>query len=294
MNAETIARALGGQRSGSNWMVSCLTHEDRTPSLALRDAPNGTLLLHCFAGCEPADIFKALRERGLLPGSAATRVRQRVNSTVSPIRNEDNKKRTADALRILCEVRPAEGTLVETYLASRGIRIRPSNRLKFHPGLKHRSGISAPAMVALVTDGIDDRPIGAHRTWLAPDGLGKAQFKPNKMMLGQCRGGAVRLAPASSVLMIAEGIETALSAMQATGYPAWAALSTSGLKSLQLPFGVLDVIALADGDAPGEAAARAAALRWKNEGRRVRIAACPQGLDFNDLVRGIPSQGSGV
>jgi hypothetical protein len=83
--------------------------------------------------------------------------------------------------------------------------------------------------------------------------------------------------------MIGEGIETCLSAMQATGHPAWAALSTSGLRSLDLPRDVRDVIVLADADEAGEAAARDCAWRWKREGRRVRIARPPQGLDFNDL-----------
>ncbi len=43
---------------------------------------------------------------------------------------------------------------------------------------------------------------------------------------------------------------------------------------------------LADGDDPGEAAAREAALRWKREGRSVRIARPPRGSDFNDLLLG--------
>ncbi len=92
--------------------------------------------------------------------------------------------------------------------------------------------------------------------------------------------------PAGDVLMVGEGIETCLAAMQATGHPAWAALSTSGLRTLDLPQDVRDVIVLADGDDAGEAAARAAALRWKREGRRVRIARPPQGMDFNDMLLG--------
>ena len=47
------------------------------------------------------------------------------------------------------------------------------------------------------------------------------------------RRGAAR--PAGDVLMVGEGIETCLAAMQATGHPAWAALSTSGLRALDLP-----------------------------------------------------------
>ena len=45
-----------------------------------------------------------------------------------------------------------------------------------------------------------------------------------------------------------------------------------------------DVIVLADGDDPGEAAACDCAWRWKREGRRVRIARPPQGFDFNDML----------
>jgi putative DNA primase/helicase len=86
--------------------------------------------------------------------------------------------------------------------------------------------------------------------------------------------------------MLGEGIETCLSAMQATGLPAWAALSTAGLRSLELPSAVLDIVVLADGDDAGEVAARLAANSLKRQGRRVRIARPPYGLDFNDILQG--------
>ena len=141
-------------------------------------------------------------------------------------------------------------------------------------------------MVGLVTRGTDDAPLAIHRTFLARDGAGKAPVVPQKMVLGPCRGGAVRLAPGGDVLMVGEGIETCLSAVQATGNPAWAALSTSGLRAIDLPQDAREVLVLADGDDPGEAAARDAALRWKREGRTVRIARAPRGTDFNDLLLG--------
>lgn len=152
--------------------------------------------------------------------------------------------------------------------------------------LSHSHGGSWPALIALVTLGPNNAPVAVHRTFLARDRLGKAPLTVNKMMLGPCRGGAVRLAPmpCSGPLLIGEGIETCLSAMQAAGLPAWAALSTSGLRSLDLPGEIRDVTLLADGDRPGEAAAAAAARRWVGEGRRVRIARPPAGLDFNDLL----------
>jgi hypothetical protein len=178
----------------------------------------------------------------------------------------------------------AIGTPVATYLVSRGIHLSPPESVRFHAGLKHPSGGSWPVMVALVTNGTDGTPIAVHRTFLARDGGAKAPVDPQKMMLGPCRGGAVRLASPGEVLMVGEGIETCLAAMQATGNPAWAALSTSGLRTLDLPKDVQNVIVLADGDDPGEAAAKACALRWNHEGRRVRIARPPRGIDFNDML----------
>jgi len=91
--------------------------------------------------------------------------------------------------------------------------------------------------------------------------------------------------------MIADGIETSLSAMQATGLSAWAALSTSGLRVLDLPPVVREVIVLADGDDSGESAARTAGLRWRREGRLVRIARPPAGMDFNDVLLDLEGQG---
>src|SRR5439155_20862646 len=134
-----------------------------------------------------------------------------------------------------------------TYLVSRGLSLTPPPTLRFHAGLKHPSGGTWPAMVALVTRGADDVPLAIHRTFLARDGGGKGPVDPQKMMLGPCRGGAVRLATPGDVLMVGEGIETCLAAMRATGHPAWAALSTAGLRNLDLPGDVRDVIVLADG-----------------------------------------------
>jgi CHC2 zinc finger len=52
MNAKTIAKALGGRRAGAGWVARCPAHDDRTPSLSVRDSTNGKVLLGCHAGCE--------------------------------------------------------------------------------------------------------------------------------------------------------------------------------------------------------------------------------------------------
>lgn len=295
MKAETIAGALGGRKAGCGWMAYCPAHHDRTPSLSVRDV-DGKVLVHCHTGCDQRAVIAALRARGLWTeyrSRSFSPIARRTPRECKPDRNDG--RRTEEALAIWQSAKPAPGTLVETYLASRGIDLPPPDTLRFHPRLKHPSGSSWPAMLALVTNGRDGTPIAIHRTFLARDSNGKAPIDPQKMMLGPCRGGAVRLAEPRGALMVGEGIETCLAAMQATGQPAWAALSTSGLRALDLPRDFRDVIVLADGDDAGDAAAKDRALRWKREGRRVRIARPPLGADFNDVLMGrAPHSGEGA
>jgi putative DNA primase/helicase len=61
MNLETVlARLQGVRRSGRRWMALCPAHEDKNPSLSVREE-NGTLLLHCFAGCALETICASMR-----------------------------------------------------------------------------------------------------------------------------------------------------------------------------------------------------------------------------------------
>ena len=287
MKAETIAKALGGRKAGGGWTARCPAHNDHEPSLSIRDGDGGKVLVRCHAGCDQTQVIAALRSRGLWSEADRRHVgKSAPRPSATKQLDQDDAKRTEAAATIWRATIPAAGTPVQSYLVSRGLYLPPPPILRFHIGLRHPSGSIWPAMVSLVTRGADDTPLAIHRTFLARDGGGKAPVDPQKMMLGPCRGGAVRLAAAGEVLMIGEGIETCLAAMQATGHPAWAALSTSGLRALDLPKEVRDVIVLADGDEPGEAAARDCAWRWRREGRRVRIARPPQGMDFNDMLMG--------
>ena len=79
------------------------------------------------------------------------------------------------------------------------------------------------------------------------------------------------LFPSAETLAIGEGIESTLAGMHFTGLPGWAALSTSGLRSIVLPREVANVVILADADEAGIEAASVTAQRLKFEGRMVRI-----------------------
>src|SRR5437763_14112593 len=105
-------------------------------------------------------------------------------------------------------------------------------------------------------------------------------------MLGHYMGGAIRLAAAGPEMAIGEGIETTLSYMQASGIPSWAAICTSGMRSIVLPALPLAAVVhlLVDLDAAGEKAA-AAADRLTREGRQVKLARPVIGKDFNDSLQ---------
>ena len=264
MTAEAIAKALGGRKAGTAWMARCPAHDDREPSLSIADAKNGKVLVRCHAGCDQQDVIAALRARGVWDADERRPVRfsRKPDRVPPPETDTDLMRRMEAALTLWRGAQCAKGTPVETYLGSRGLTIPIPPSIRFHTGLKHPSGGIWPGMVALVTHGADGKPIGIHRTLLARDGSAKAPVEPVKMMLGPCRGGVVRLAEPHDVLMVGEGIETCLAAMQASGRPAWAALSTSGLRALDLPREVRDVIVLADGRSEERRVGKECRSRW--------------------------------
>lgn len=288
MTGAEIAAALGSaHRSGGWWRAVCPVHGSRTgrsATLALRDGERG-LIAVCHAGCSHADILAELRRRGLIgDGSDGEQVRPR-----APARGSDDAgRRIESARRIWDAAKEARGSSVAHYLADRGITMPPPLSLRWAPRCWHaKARRCLPAMVARVDD-IEGRLIGVHRTWLGRDAAGQ-WHRRDRALLGPIGGGGVRLAAPDKTLLIGEGIETCLAAMQACGLPTWSALSTSGMVALALPPIVRTVVILADHDAnaAGERAARAAALRWLAEGRRVRLALPPEpGTDFNDVLLG--------
>jgi hypothetical protein len=48
------------QTGPSRWTALCPGHRDRTPSLNIREADDGTILLHCFSGCQVQQVVEAV------------------------------------------------------------------------------------------------------------------------------------------------------------------------------------------------------------------------------------------
>jgi putative DNA primase/helicase len=234
------------------------------------------VLFFCFAGCQQDVLWRSLKELtpALLPPD-----------TPKPYPYGP----ATSYIKFLWERSlPAAGSLVETYLRSRGIFCPLPPSLRFLPNHLHKpTETTWPVMLAAVCN-VKGELRGVHRTFLAADGSAKASVMPPRMTLGPIGGHTCHLAEAGKELVVAEGIETALSVQLTIGLPAWAALNAGGMVRMNLPPLPLAsfVIVAADADPPGLRAAKAAALRWIGEGRRAEVIVPSRpGADFNDLLR---------
>lgn len=285
-DARALTLALRGKWYRRYGLACCPAHGDRRPSLTLADAPDGRLLLSCKTGCSFGDVLAALRDRGLVDRhdrpqrpSASEIARRRAEEEAEAV------KRERQALACWTEALPVHGTLADTYLRGRGITCPLPDSLRFHPACWHASAQRLPALVARV-DGLSR--LAVHRTYLRADGTGKADVEPPKAMLGAALGGAVRVAGGDGPLVVAEGIETALSlpsGLLRAPATVWAALSAAGMAGLRLPGGILHRLTIApDGDTAGRDAAHKLAERASALGWTVSLLPAPDGRDWNDIL----------
>ncbi len=327
------------RRTGREWEGRCPFHAEKTPSFTVSEAKG---FAHCFGCGWHGGVFRLVQEgegvgfrdaverlaaeAGLtIPGEGAPRravpLRPRVAPRAPELDREERENEMLEARLLFASARPAVGTLAQTYLCHRGIGITPPASLRFCPELKHWDAATErelwfPCMVAAMQD-VERRIVGAHRTWLAADGKGKAPVAKAKKMKGQSWGAAIRLAPAGPTLGVAEGIETGASVMEATGLPVWAAGSLGNLAGagigrgkphptrdklwipsevpdmgrpgLRLPPEIKELVILADADGDpwvSPALIERAVRRFQSEGRKVRVAWPRPGADFNDMWRG--------
>ena len=123
---------------------------------------------------------------------------------------------------------------------------------------------------------------GAHRTWLAPDGLAKAPVDTPRRAMGRLLGHAVRFGAPREVMVAGEGIETMLSLRCALPtMPMAAALSANHLAALILPSTLRRLYIARDADAAGDLALAALTERAEAAGIEA-LALSPRSGDFNE------------
>ncbi len=191
------------------------------------------------------------------------------------------------ARRLWRMTQPLIGSTAEAYLRGRGITdLRHTANLRFHPNCYWRPEDDGPtetwpAMIAAVTD-LDGRITGAHRTWLAPDGSGKAAVDPPRKAMGDLLGHAVRFGDAQDVMAAGEGIETILSLRQASPImPMVSALSAGHLAAILFPPHLRRLYIVRDNDPAGDSA-RDSLVDRAHEAGIEAITLSPMMGDFNE------------
>lgn len=295
MTAATIAKALvGGRKAGRGWVARCPCHGDRSPSLSLSDKGN-RILVHCHAGCPQDAVIDDLKARGLWPendngdrskrsqrGTFGRRSQEGTLTTGRVVTAGTTRPDEADdtyeheqrrkAAWLWRRRRPIQRTIAERYLReARGYSGPLPLTLAFSPPSKPEHHPAMMAAFAMPQE-IEPRVLAAprnvdavHLTLLKPDGSGKADTKPNKLIIGKPSGRPIVVATMTDTLGLAvcEGIEDALSAHASTGLAAWAAGAAGFLPALAdaIPAYVDSVTVLADDDEAGRRNARELAAR---------------------------------
>lgn len=231
-----LVGTLGGNWHGHSAMCRCPAHADNTPSLSLRQG-NNDILVHCFAGCDPGDVLRALG-RIVLTG--------RYEHPPAPA-----SMSSSNVERLWQAAGEIGGTLAERYLVGRRLDL-PLRSLRFLArcplGPKPRT-VFKPALLVAVHEG--QRLTAIQRIFLDPATAGYSV----KMMLGSPAAGAWQGSPAASILGLAEGFEDAVAFTKLTGIPCWAALGAGRLHLVRYPGGVREVVIAEDNDAEGRRAA---------------------------------------
>ena len=278
--ADRIVRQLGGKWQGDFAMCRCPAHADGTASLSVRVGERA-VLFHCFAGCTADAIMTALRSGKILapadhnPGK----------------RQESKADHNKVALAVWRHAQPYAGSLADRYLRSRAI-VPDSINARFDPRCQFGAGAAkafAPALIVPIEE--DAGVVAIHRTFLRPDGRGKANMAEPKWMLGNPGSGAVRWGgvPTDGVLRLAEGVEDAASVMNmlGAGLFVWPVLGIERYQAVAIPESIHTVVIYSQHGGEAARAIERAIPHLTAHGRQLVVKPPPHAGDWNDLLREI-------
>lgn len=295
-----MARYTKLRQAGSDKMVGlCPFHAERTPSFYVWNDH-----YHCWGCGAHGDAISGVQtlEHLSFQDAVAKLTGEAVERLAAPLvvkatKPEASREKPAALWHRSVD---AVGTLAQTYLATRGILATPPSSLRFLPRLTYwmggdggpQKGGAFPVLLAALQKG-HGQIVAVQRIYLARDGNGKAAVAQPKKVFGTMEDGAVRLAEAQIIMGIAEGVETALSAMQVHRVPVWAACGGARMKDVWFPRLVQQIVIYADNGEEGRVKAAAAAAAYTDRGYSVVIYPPPSRFkDWNDVVTGTVRDGA--
>ena len=254
-----VGRRVQLRGVGREWRGLSPFNKERTASFFVNDQKG---FYHDFSSGKHGDIFafvmetegldfrQAVKRIAALAGSPLPRDRNIAvappskaarAATAEPEHKHEVAVQLQKARQLWQRSLPAGSTIVETYLHARGYHGPIPATLRYLPA----SGIYPPALIAaygIATEPepcalaiTDDAVVGVHLIKLKPDGNDRLRDDPKcKITIGKDIAVPIVLAPSNDglALDIAEGIEDALNAHQATGHGSWAAGGATRLPGL--------------------------------------------------------------
>ena len=274
VRAKTIVETLGGVWRGSRGECRCPAHDDGSPSLSVR-LGDTAILFHCFAGCTPVEVMKALERKQLHDRTA-----------VAIPAGKPKRDMSALAVRLFNASGPIAETLAERNLVARGLTGPFPRCLRFNPATILGSGPNKRTMPAMIAAFESDLGVVAvQRTFLDPDDVLRKPLAKPKVSLGLLGTAAIRLAPATDELGLAEGVEDALSAMAWFGTPTWALGGVERLAFVAIPEKVRRVIVYGDRGRAAERLLEKARDHLTANGRELVSRVPEHHDDWNDAWR---------
>ena len=263
----------------------CPAHRDENPSFKVTRKDDGKVMVHCLAGCTQSQVIAALERLGLVWNEKKPRPMTRPPTTYGEGDENYHKLRQAyAALRVAMGCvgdarkwrKPDAQKALTAYFNGRHIDKVPVNALFLSAKQSKRlGGKHYPCMVLPVVNSVTGRLQAVLLTYLTPDATRNLRGKENKSIrrfIGPSKGGYVVLGRIKKErpLIVAEGVENALSLSQITGLPAIAALGAGNMKAIALPPSS-EVIIGPDNDSAGGEAAEALTQRLVSSGSVVRV-----------------------
>ena len=271
-----IVSEIGGDLSHGGTRATCPapghSPSDRSMSLLLKT--DGQVLINSFSPrTDWLECRRFLEQRGLL-ASRDTRSHEpaAVPDNTRSFKPDPIKLARVDS--VWENATPPLKTLAATYLDNRGLKgthenskaLRYADKCDHRPyGSKYPPFRFSPALLAEVTDNSETR-VGLHITYLDPKTGYRRLDDPTRKIIGSMRGGAIRLHIAQDTLLVAEGIETALSAGRRFRAPAWSLLSAVNMAKWEPPTGVRKLLIAGDSNQAGQDAAFELARRAASAG----------------------------